>query len=63
MFGQMHYRLELPIPWHTSYLVCLFSQLAAIACAIVAARRGSRWWLLTLPPSAWLAFVCLLGDL
>jgi hypothetical protein len=28
-----------------------------------ATRRQSYWWLLIVPPAAWLALVCFLGDL
>lgn len=47
----------------TCYWLCFSLQSAAMVCGIVATRRGSKWWLLAVLPSAWLAFVCLLGEL
>ena len=43
--------------------LCLLMNLAAAAFGIVAIRRESRWWLMTVIPATWLAIVCFLCDL
>ena len=47
----------------TDHTICLLTQLAALVCAIVAGRRGSKLWLILVPPTLWFVFVCFLGDL
>jgi len=42
---------------------CVIVQLAAVACGVVAMRRQSNWWLLTVVPSAVLAIGSYFGDL
>jgi hypothetical protein len=47
----------------TDHAICLMAEFAALVCAIVAARRGSKWWLALVPPTLWLVIVCYLGEL
>lgn len=42
---------------------CAVAQLAATVCGIIAIRRGSKWWVMTVLPAAWLAFTCYIGEL
>jgi hypothetical protein len=42
---------------------CAIAQLAATVCGIIAMRRGSKWWAMTVFPAAWLAFTCWIGEL
>ena len=50
-------------PTVINYNVCVVAQLAAVVCSIIAAKRGSHWWIVLALPAGWLAFVCLLGEL
>lgn len=47
----------------TGYKLCFSSQLAAAVCGIIAMRRESVWWVITVVPAAWLALGCSLGEL
>ena len=47
----------------TNYELCVVMQLAASVCGFMAMRRGSPLWMLSVVPSAWLAFTCFLGEL
>ena len=45
------------------YELCVLLQAAAAVCGVIAMRRGTKWWALTVIPSVILAAQCLLGDL
>ena len=45
------------------YEFCFVSQSAAAVCGLIAMRRGSKWWVVTVVPAAWLAFGCFFGEL
>jgi hypothetical protein len=47
----------------TDHTINFFAQFVALVCAIVAARRGSKWWLVLVPPTLWFVFISYLGDL
>jgi hypothetical protein len=47
----------------TGFQLCFVLQLAAAVCGVVAIRRGSRWWLLTVVPAILLALGCYFGEL
>lgn len=42
--------------------LCVVVHLASVFCGVMAMRRGSRWWVLTALPSAWMAVGCFLGE-
>ena len=42
---------------------CVVVELAAVFCGVVAMRRQSNWWLLTVVPAGVLALGCYFGDL
>jgi hypothetical protein len=42
---------------------CVVAQLASTVCRIIAMRRGSKWWVMTVVPAVWLAFTCFIGEL
>lgn len=53
-----------PWIWFTVYYqVCVVVQLAAVICGVIAMRRGSKWWALTVAPALLFAVACYLGDL
>jgi hypothetical protein len=53
-----------PLIWFTVYhQICVVVLLAAVVCGVIAMRRGSKWWALTVVPALLLAVVCYLGDL
>ncbi len=43
--------------------ICFLVLLGAVVCGIIAMRRGSKWWALTVPPALLLAVIYFLGDL
>jgi carbon starvation protein CstA len=43
--------------------ICVAVQLAAVVCGVVAMRRQSNWWLLTVVPAAVLAIGCYFGAI
>jgi hypothetical protein len=47
----------------TCYEMSFVSSAIALACGIVAVRRGSGWWLLIVFPTAWMTIVSFLGEL
>lgn len=47
--------------WSAANQFCGVVQLAAVVCGVVAVRRQSYWWLLTVLPAAWLSLVCFFG--
>jgi hypothetical protein len=53
-------------PW-TSFAVanqiCVVVLLAAAVCGVIAMRRGSKWWALTVAPALLLAIIYFFGDL
>jgi hypothetical protein len=60
----LHDRTGAPlIPWFYFNQICAVVMLAAVVCGIIAMRRGSTWWGLTVAPALWFAFVCYLNDL
>jgi hypothetical protein len=53
-----------PWIWFTVYYqVCVVVLLAAVVCGVIAMRRGSKWWALTVAPAFLLAVICYFGDL
>jgi hypothetical protein len=42
---------------------CAVVQLAAVVCGIIAMRRGSGWWVMTVIPAALIALSCYFGEL
>jgi hypothetical protein len=48
--------------WQADRL-CVLVQLAAVVCGVIAMRRGSKWWALTVIPAIWLALTCFFGEL
>ena len=67
-FGEYNFRLEDAgharlVSRTTHYELCVLLQAAAALCGVVAMRRGTKWWVLTVIPSVVLALQCLLGDL
>jgi hypothetical protein len=53
-------------PWvsfATANQVCVVVLLAAVVCGVVAMRRGSKWWALSVAPSLLFALVYYFGDL
>ena len=68
VFGEYNFRLEEAgharlVSRTTHYELCVLLQGAAALCGLVAMRRGTAWWILTVIPSVILAAQCLLGDL
>ena len=50
--------------WFTAYYqVCVVVMLAAVGCGVVAMRRGSKWWALTVIPALVFAVLCYLAEL
>jgi hypothetical protein len=50
--------------WFTAYYqICVVVLLVAAACGIIAMRRGSKWWALTVTPALLFAVFCYFGDL
>jgi len=47
----------------TGYEQCFVVQLAAAVCGIIAMRRGTKLWVLTVVPVAWLALGCFFGEM
>jgi hypothetical protein len=53
-----------PRMWFTAYYqICVVVLLVAAACGIIAMRRGSKWWALTVTPALLFAVFCYFGDL
>lgn len=48
---------------YTCYQVGLVLGLLSLACAIVATKRGSRWWVFVALLSAWFSVVSFFGEL
>jgi hypothetical protein len=46
-----------------NYELCIVMQLAAAVCGIIAMRRGSKLWLVTVLPASLFALGCFFGDL
>jgi hypothetical protein len=57
-----HHRTPL-VAWAVSNQVCVVIQLAAVVCGVIATRRGSKWWTLTVVPAFIIAVICYFGDL
>jgi carbon starvation protein CstA len=51
------------IPFAVANQICVIVQLAAVACGVVAMRRGSKRWALTVAPALLFAVICYFGDL
>jgi hypothetical protein len=67
-FGEYNFRLEdvgQPglVSRTTHYELCLVVQSAAAICGIMAVKRGTKLWVLSIIPAAILALQCLSGDL
>jgi carbon starvation protein CstA len=43
--------------------MCVVVQLAAVVSGVIAMRRGSKWWALTVVPAVLVAVICYFGDL
>jgi carbon starvation protein CstA len=43
--------------------ICVVVLLAAVVCGIIAMRRGSKWWALTVAPALLFAVIYYFGDL
>jgi hypothetical protein len=53
-----------PWIWFTVYYqICVVVQLAAVVCGVIAMRRGSKWWALTVALASVHAVLCYFGDL
>lgn len=53
-----------PWLWFTVYYqICVVVLLAAAVCGVIAMRRGSKWWALTVAPALLFAVFCYFGDL
>ena len=55
-------RMLLP-SWTAVHQVCAVVELAAVVCGVIAVKRQSPLWLLTVLPAALMAIVCFLNDL
>jgi hypothetical protein len=49
--------------WAEVYQVSLVIELAAVGCGIVAGRRQSRWWGLSVGAAALLSLIYFFGDM
>jgi carbon starvation protein CstA len=58
-----HGRTMLLPSWTAVHQVCAVVEFAAVVCGVIAIRRQSPLWLLTVLPAAWMAIVCFLNDL
>jgi hypothetical protein len=43
--------------------ICVVVLLAAVVCGVIAIRRGSKWWGLTVAPALLFAVIYYFGDL
>jgi hypothetical protein len=43
--------------------ICVVVLLAAVVCGVLAVKRGSKWWALTVAPSLLFAVIYYFGDL
>jgi carbon starvation protein CstA len=43
--------------------ICVVVLLAAVVCGVIAMRRGSKWWALTVAPALLFAVIYYFGDL
>jgi hypothetical protein len=53
-------------PWISFAVVnqiCVVVLLAAVVCGVIAMRRGSKWWALTVAPALLFAVIYYFGDL
>ena len=51
------------IAWPLFNRICVVVLLASVVCGVMAMRRGSKWWALTVAPALLFALVCYFGDL
>ena len=51
------------IPWYYFNQICAVVMLAAVVCGVIAMRRGSKWWALTVAPALLFAVIYYFGDL
>jgi hypothetical protein len=42
---------------------CVVAQVTTVVCGIVAMKRGSPWWVVTVIPAALIALSCFFGEL
>lgn len=47
----------------TGFQLCVVVQVVAVVCGVIAMRRGSKWWAVTVVPAAVLALGCYFGEL
>ncbi|HKY19761.1 MAG TPA: hypothetical protein VJM31_00965 [Vicinamibacterales bacterium] len=59
----LYYRTRPWISFDVANQICVVVQLAAVVCGIIAMRRGSKWWALTVAAALLIALRCFLGDL
>lgn len=43
--------------------ICVAVLLASVVCGVIAIRRGTKWWLLTVVPAILFAVIYYFGDL
>jgi hypothetical protein len=51
------------VPFAFANQICVVVLLAAVVCGVMAMRRGSKWWALTVAPALLFAVVYYFGDL
>jgi hypothetical protein len=51
------------VPWDVANRICIVVLLAAAVCGVIAMRRGSKWWALTVALALLFVLVCYFGDL